>query len=82
MTIRVDDPTSMAIRKVTLCPESGRLVVGGTAGQVIVFDLADSNQDSDSALALPEVVKADLVTEKVSAMSTKTWLYQESSLNF
>ena len=58
---------SMAIRKVTLCPESGRLFVGGTAGQVIVFDLADSNQDSDSALALPEVVKADLVTEKVSA---------------
>ena len=58
-----DDP-SMAVRKVTLCPQSGRLFVGGTAGQVLVFEL-DTDSDSADAVPLPEVVKADLVTEKV-----------------
>ena len=40
-----DDP-SMAVRKVNLCPQSGRLFVGGTAGQVLIFELADDAEDS------------------------------------
>ena len=60
----------MAVRKVNLCPQSGRLFVGGTAGQVLVFELADDAEDSGAdAVPLPEVVKADLVTEKVRAIS-------------
>merc|ERR1719376_197780 len=62
-----DDP-SMAVRKVSLCPQTGRLFVGGTAGQVVIFDLNDvsgGNNTSDVTSGEPlELVKADLVTEK------------------
>ncbi len=53
-----DDPR-FAVKKVTLCPTSGRVVVGGTAGQVLVFEICKT--DSEKSVPL---VKADLVTEK------------------
>ena len=49
----------MAVRKVSMCPQTGRLFVGGTAGQVIIFDLNEGEFEGSL-----EVVKADLVTEK------------------
>ncbi len=57
-----DDPR-LAIKKVAFCGKRGRLVVGGTAGQVLVLDLVDP---SASAVPTedPVKVKADLVTEK------------------
>lgn len=54
-----DDPR-LAVKKVWFCPDSGRLVIGGTAGQVVVCDLQDEANDK----AVLQVVKADLVTEK------------------
>ncbi|XP_071745331.1 lethal(2) giant larvae protein isoform X2 [Lepeophtheirus salmonis] len=53
-----DDPR-MAIKKVAMCKNSGRVFIGGTAGQVVICDLVDE----DSELNL-KVLKADLVTEK------------------
>ena len=53
-----DDPR-LAIKKVTLCPTSGKLIVGGTAGQVVVLEV--SAEASDVKLT---AIKADLVTEK------------------
>ena len=42
------------------CASTGQLQVGGTAGQVILFDLAsEASEDAD----VP-VIKSDLVTEK------------------
>jgi lethal(2) giant larvae protein len=53
-----DDPR-LAVKKLWLCPTTGRLVVGGTAGQVIVLEL------SEAAAEKPVLhVKSDLVTEK------------------
>lgn len=54
-----DDPR-LAVKKVWFCPDSGRLVIGGTAGQVVICDLKDEANDK----AVLQVVKADLVTEK------------------
>ena len=46
--------------QVVFCGNTGKLIVGGTAGQVIVCDLAsESGDDAD----VP-VIKSDLVTEK------------------
>lgn len=53
-----DDPR-LAIKKVTLCPTSGKLIVGGTAGQVVILEI--SSEANEVKLAS---VKADLVTEK------------------
>ncbi len=58
-----DDPR-LAVKKVALCGRSGRLVVGGTAGQVIVFELSDPSAADQPSTAEPIRVKADLVTEK------------------
>ena len=53
-----DDPR-LAVKKLWFCPSSGRLAVGGTAGQVVVFEL------SEAAAERPlQVVRSDLVTEK------------------
>ena len=55
-----DDPR-LAIKKVVFCPKTGKLVIGGTAGQVLVFDLASEAGTEDQDIP---VIKADLVTEK------------------
>lgn len=53
-----DDP-SFAIKKLSFCPSTGQLTVGGTAGQVITYGL----HDQPSSMKI-NVIKADLVTEK------------------
>ncbi|XP_059094982.1 lethal(2) giant larvae protein-like isoform X2 [Tigriopus californicus] len=53
-----DDPR-LAIKKLAFCRQSGRLLVGGTAGQVLVCELQDQAVE---AKMLP--IKVDLVTEK------------------
>ena len=54
-----DDPR-LAVKKVFFCGDSGKLLIGGTAGQIIICDLSDaSGEDAD----VP-VIKSDLVTEK------------------
>jgi len=54
-----DDPR-LAVKKVFFCGTTGKLVIGGTAGQVIICDLAsEAGEDAD----VP-VIKSDLVTEK------------------
>ena len=52
-----DDPR-FAVKKVSFCGESGRLVVGGTAGQVLVYEIAE-----EAAEKTVPFIKADLVTE-------------------
>lgn len=54
-----DDPR-LAIKKVYFCGDSGKLIVGGTAGQCIIFDLCT---EAGSEADVP-VIKTDLVTEK------------------
>jgi lethal(2) giant larvae protein len=54
-----DDPR-LAVKKVNFCGLTGKLVVGGTAGQVVICELVtDAGEDKD----IP-VIKSDLVTEK------------------
>ncbi len=55
-----DDPR-LAVKKVTFCGTSGTLIIGGTAGQVLVFALGVANADSSADVP---VIKCDLVTEK------------------
>lgn len=50
-----DDPR-LAVKKVAFCAKSGRLIIGGTAGQIVVLDL----MDSDAEMTL-NPVKTDLV---------------------
>ena len=57
-----DDPR-LAVKKVAFCSKTGSLVVGGTAGQVLVLELVDPSAASIPAED-PVKVKADLVTEK------------------
>ena len=40
----IDDPR-LGIRRLDMCPKTGALVVGGTAGQVMVFIVSDSDGD-------------------------------------
>ncbi len=54
-----DDPR-LAVKKVSFCGATGRLVVGGTAGQVLICDLVDEDNDKKEV----DVIKSDLVTEK------------------
>ncbi len=56
-----DDPR-LAVKKLAFCGESGRLVVGGTAGQVVIAQLAIA--DSSVTAAAVKQCKADIVTEK------------------
>lgn len=63
-----DDPR-LAVKKVQFCGRTGRLLVGGTAGQVVVLELAEAggeiaDSSADGKAALTTLVKADLVTEK------------------
>lgn len=53
-----DDPR-LAVKKLWFCPSSGRLAVGGTAGQVVVFELGEAASERPL-----QVIKSDLVTEK------------------
>jgi lethal(2) giant larvae protein len=53
-----DDPR-LAVKKLSFCSSTGRLVIGGTAGQVVVCELAEHAKEK--ALT---VLKSDLVTEK------------------
>ena len=52
-----DDPR-LAVKKVMFCGTSGVLVVGGTAGQVVVASILDQDESSTT------VCKAETVTEK------------------
>jgi lethal(2) giant larvae protein len=57
-----DDPR-LAVKKLAFCGESGRLVVGGTAGQVVIAQLAIADSSVTAAAAVKQC-KADIVTEK------------------
>ena len=54
-----DDPR-LAVKKVAFCGVTGKLFVGGTAGQVLLCDLCDEDSDKKEV----DVIKSDLVTEK------------------
>ncbi|XP_067622732.1 lethal(2) giant larvae protein isoform X3 [Eurosta solidaginis] len=43
-----DDPR-LAVKKISLCPKTGRLIVGGTAGQIIIANF-DNNETGRTAL--------------------------------
>ncbi|KAH8412351.1 hypothetical protein KR009_001419 [Drosophila setifemur] len=43
-----DDPR-LAVKKIALCPKTGQLIVGGTAGQIVIADFDDA---SDEKVAL------------------------------
>jgi lethal(2) giant larvae protein len=58
-----DDPR-LAVKKLAFCGDSGRLVVGGTAGQVVICKLAGGTTADDGNNAIAKVCKADIVTEK------------------
>jgi lethal(2) giant larvae protein len=58
-----DDPR-LAVKKVSFCSKSGRLIIGGTAGQVVVLDL----MDSDAEMTI-HPVKTDLVRVPLKAAS-------------
>ncbi|EDV30787.1 uncharacterized protein Dana_GF14872, isoform A [Drosophila ananassae] len=40
-----DDPR-LAVKKIALCPKTGQLIVGGTAGQIVIADFEDAAEDS------------------------------------
>ena len=59
-----DDPR-LAVKKLAFCGESGRLVVGGTAGQVVICSqMSDPAEESSSRGSVAKICKADIVTEK------------------
>lgn len=54
-----DDPR-LAVKKIALCPKTGRLVVGGTAGQIII-----ANFEGESAEKAPlKVSSMNLVSDR------------------
>lgn len=54
-----DDPR-LAVKKIALCPKSGRLIVGGTAGQIII-----AHFECDDAKRMPlQVSSMDLVSDR------------------
>ncbi|XP_075678481.1 LLGL domain-containing protein l(2)gl [Dermatophagoides pteronyssinus] len=55
-----DDPR-LAIRKLTFCPEQGLLVIGGTAGQIILFDFNEKPLELRS-----EFIEIRIIDEKDS----------------
>ncbi|CAD6998863.1 unnamed protein product [Ceratitis capitata] len=40
-----DDPR-LAVKKIALCPKTGRLIVGGTAGQIVIANFDNGENDS------------------------------------
>lgn len=42
-----DDPR-LAVKKIALCPKTGQLIVGGTAGQIVIADFDDTSDEKDS----------------------------------
>uniref|UniRef100_A0A6P4F242 Lethal(2) giant larvae protein n=2 Tax=Drosophila rhopaloa TaxID=1041015 RepID=A0A6P4F242_DRORH len=38
-----DDPR-LAVKKIALCPKNGQLIVGGTAGQIVIADFDDASE--------------------------------------
>jgi len=52
-----DDPR-LAIKKLAFCPEKRKLLVGGTAGQVLVCTLGEAREEA------VKICKADIVTER------------------
>lgn len=40
-----DDPR-LAVKKIALCPKTGQLIVGGTAGQIVIADFEDAAEES------------------------------------
>lgn len=55
-----DDPR-LAVKKIALCPKTGKLVVGGTAGQVII---ANFDGEDSSKLAALKVSSMNLVSDR------------------
>ena len=55
------DDYRLAVKKVSFCGKSGRLIVGGTAGQVVNFDLIVDGDPREETLTATPVT---LVTEK------------------
>ena len=55
------DDYRLAVKKVSFCGKSGRLVVGGTAGQVVNFELIVEGEPREETLTATQVT---LVTEK------------------
>ena len=49
------------MKKVSFCGKSGRLIVGGTAGQIVNFDLNVEGEPKEKTLTATPVT---LVTEK------------------
>lgn len=54
-----DDPR-LAVKKIALCPKTGRLIVGGTAGQIVIANF--DNGESDSAAL--KVSSMNLVSDR------------------
>ncbi|KAH8237824.1 hypothetical protein KR032_002653 [Drosophila birchii] len=42
-----DDPR-LAVKKISLCPKTGQLIVGGTAGQIVIADFDDTSDEKES----------------------------------
>nr|CAB3263448.1 lethal(2) giant larvae protein homolog 1 [Phallusia mammillata] len=51
-----DDPR-LAIRKVAMCPTSGTLIAGGTAGQVVVFILSTDGMETQISSNLVDILE-------------------------
>uniref|UniRef100_U5EW29 Lethal(2) giant larvae protein n=1 Tax=Corethrella appendiculata TaxID=1370023 RepID=U5EW29_9DIPT len=56
-----DDPR-LAVKKISLCPKTGVLVIAGTAGNVVLGNFDEQNED----LAPIKAVKMDLVSDRDS----------------
>jgi len=55
------DDYRLAIKKVAFCAKSGRLIVGGTAGQVVTFELNMEGEPKEESVS---AIQCTLVTEK------------------
>ena len=55
------DDYRLAIKKVAFCEKSGRLIVGGTAGQVVTFELNMEGEPKEESVG---AIPCTLVTEK------------------
>ena len=55
------DDYRLAVKKVAFCGKSGRLIVGGTAGQLVNFDL---NMEGEAKEETITPIPVTLVTEK------------------
>ncbi len=64
-----DDPR-LAVKKVLLCPKTGRMAVGGTAGQVVVMELAEDKADAEK-----EKVRRRILSNATYGYSTRGRLF-------